>query len=98
MKHSSRPADLSRLQFVPDINDLLPAATRWRAAKRLPDDASPEDYYKIDVAISLAMLAYRLGRTIHFDPAAEKIVGDDEAARLAKPEYRGPWKFPQQYL
>jgi len=32
------------------------------------------------------------------DPATEKIVGDEEAARLAVPEYRAPWKFPQQYV
>jgi hypothetical protein len=25
-------------------------------------------------------------------------VGDAEAARLSKPEYRAPWKFPEEYL
>ncbi len=55
-------------------------------------------HYKIDVAIGLATLSYKLGRSIRFDPATRKIVGDDEAARLAKPEYRHPWKFPEQYL
>lgn len=39
-----------------------------------------------------------LGRSIRFDPAALKIVGDEEAARLAVPQYRHPWKFPSQYL
>ncbi len=33
-----------------------------------------------------------------FDPATEKILGDDEAARLARPAYRDPWKFPEEYL
>jgi len=55
-------------------------------------------HYKIDVAIGLATLSQELGRSIRFDPAAEKIVGDDEAARRAKPEYRAPWKLPEQYL
>ncbi len=55
-------------------------------------------HYKIDVAIGLATLAQRLGRSIRFDAAAERIVGDDEAARLARPEYRAPWKFPDRYL
>ena len=32
-----------------------------------------------------------------FDPATEKIVGD-QAARLARPTYRDPWKFPAEYL
>jgi len=65
---------------------------------RKQPDCNVAYHYKIDVAISLAMLSYRLGRSIRFDPVAEKIVGDDEAARLAVPEYRHPWKFPKQYL
>jgi len=36
--------------------------------------------------------------SIRFDPAAEKIVPDAEAARLAVPTYRAPWKLPRQYL
>jgi hypothetical protein len=40
----------------------------------------------------------QLGRSIRFDPATEKIVGDDEAARRSVPEYRDPWKFPAEYL
>ena len=31
-------------------------------------------------------------------PKTVKIVGDDEAAKLAIPEYRAPWKFPTEYL
>jgi len=53
---------------------------------------------KIDVPLVLANLSLKLGRSIRFDPATKKIVGDDEAARLAVPEYRQPWKFPKQYL
>jgi predicted dehydrogenase len=53
---------------------------------------------KIDVPLVLANLSLKLGRSIRFDPAAKKIVGDDEAARLAVPEYREPWKFPKEYL
>jgi len=40
----------------------------------------------------------KLGRSIQFDPKTEAIVGDKEAAGLAIPEYRSPWKFPRQYL
>ena len=55
-------------------------------------------HHKIDVAIGLAGLSMKLGRSIRFDPAAEKVVGDEEAARLARPEYRDPWKLPEEYL
>ena len=57
------------------------------------------DYHaKIDVAIGLANISYRLQRSVRFDPEGEKITGDVEAARLARPEYRDPWKFPVSYL
>jgi hypothetical protein len=55
-------------------------------------------HYKIDVACTLANLSLKIGRSIRFDPASEKIIGDDEAARLAVPEYREPWRFPVAYL
>ena len=53
---------------------------------------------KVDVPLVLANLSLKLGRSIRFDPATRTIVGDDEAARLAVPEYRAPWKFPKEYL
>ncbi len=52
----------------------------------------------MDVPILLSLLSLKLGRSIQFDPASEKIVGDSEAAKLAVPRYRAPWKFPKQYL
>ena len=55
-------------------------------------------HVRIDVPIVLSLLSLKLGRSIRFDPKTERIVGDAEAARLAIPEYRAPWKFPRQYL
>jgi predicted dehydrogenase len=55
-------------------------------------------HVKVDVPIVLSLLSLKLGRSVRFDPATEKIVGDEEAARLAVPTYRAPWKFPSQYL
>lgn len=56
------------------------------------------DYHcRIDVALNLANLSMKMGRAIALDPASVKIL-DDEAARLAIPEYRDPWKFPREYL
>jgi predicted dehydrogenase len=53
---------------------------------------------RVDVPIVLSLLSLKLGRSIRFDPATERIVGDPEAAKLAVPKYRAPWKFPKQYL
>lgn len=55
-------------------------------------------HVKVDVPIVLSLLSLKLDRSIRFDPLTEGIVGDAEAARLAVPEYREPWKFPKEYL
>ena len=59
---------------------------------------NPGYHIKVDIPIELSVLALKLGRSIRFDPETEKIVGDEEAAKLAIPEYRAPWKFPAEYL
>jgi hypothetical protein len=65
---------------------------------RREPSCSVETHYKLDLAITLANLSFKLGRSIRFDPVSEKIIGDDEAARLGRPIYRAPWKFPAEYL
>jgi predicted dehydrogenase len=55
-------------------------------------------HYKVSLALTLASLAYKLGRSVRFDPKTEKIAGDKQAAKLARPVYRRPWKFPAQYV
>ena len=55
-------------------------------------------HYKIDLALTLANLSYKLRRSVRWDATTEKITGDAEAVRLARPAYRDPWKFPAEYL
>lgn len=59
---------------------------------------SVEYHYRVDLALTLANVAYRVGRAIRFNPRTERIEGDREAQRLARPQYRPPWKFPEEYL
>ena len=42
----------------------------------------------------LGNIATRLGRSLNFDPQSEQIVGDDEANRLVRREYRDHWGRP----
>ena len=65
---------------------------------RREPSCSPEYHSRVDIPLVLGNLSYRLGRSIRFDPETLRIVGDDEAARLAVPQYRAPWKFPVEYL
>ncbi len=56
--------------------------------------ADIEQGYISSATCILANLALELGRTLHWDPDAGKVVGDDEAnARLTRP-YRAPWVHP----
>jgi predicted dehydrogenase len=41
----------------------------------------------------LGNIAYRTGRKLRWDPAAERFVGDDEANRLLWTAYREPWRL-----
>ena len=59
---------------------------------------SVEYHYRIDLALTLANVAYRVRRAIRFNPRTERIEGDREAQRLARPQYRPRWKFPEEYL
>ncbi len=42
----------------------------------------------------LGMLSLKLGRSIEWDGEKEAIVGDAEANKLLRREYRAPWKYP----
>ena len=42
----------------------------------------------------LGNLAIRVGRTLHFDPKSEHVIGDDEADALVTRKYRDHWGTP----
>ncbi|PVD53172.1 oxidoreductase [Terrimonas sp.] len=42
----------------------------------------------------IANLSMKLGRALSYDPIKKEIVGDPEATKLLKREYRGPWVHP----
>ena len=87
-----------------DIPKVIPESVghhrEWLDSIRSRQQASCNVGYhsKLDMSVALSLLSLKLGRSIQFDPASEKIVGDAEAQRLAIPEYRAPWKFPSHYL
>ena len=43
---------------------------------------------------SLGMLSLKLGRSIQWDGEKEQVIGDAEANKLLRREYRGPWQYP----
>jgi predicted dehydrogenase len=43
----------------------------------------------------LGMLSYKAGRSVKWDGRKEIIVGDSEASKLLRREYRKPWVYPE---
>ena len=43
----------------------------------------------------LGVLSYKLGRSIQWDGATEKIIKDKEANKLLSRKYRGDWEYPK---
>lgn len=89
---------------LPDQGDAIPPSPghefEWIECikTRTQPSCSPEYHCQVDIPLVLGNLAYRLGRSVQFDPKKLTIVGDEEATKLAVPEYRAPWKFPIEYL
>ncbi len=49
--------------------------------------------HRVTCLSHLGNIAFRLGRKLHWDPATERFVGDDEANRLLQVVYREPWRL-----
>jgi predicted dehydrogenase len=57
--------------------------------------ADIEEGYMSATACILANLSMQLGRSLTWDHATGRVVGDDEANRLLRRPYRGPWVHPE---
>jgi predicted dehydrogenase len=53
-----------------------------------------EQGYMSTSACILANLSQKLGRSLAWDHAKGVVIGDDEATRLLRREYRAPWQHP----
>ncbi|MHC1762711.1 MAG: Gfo/Idh/MocA family protein [Verrucomicrobiia bacterium] len=54
-----------------------------------------EEGHRSTTVSLLGMLSLELGRSIEWDGQQEKVIGDPEANKLLRREYRGPWKYPE---
>ena len=58
-----------------------------------PTAAPVEQAHRSVTVCHLANIAMRLGRKILWDPAAEKIIADDQAGRMLTRPMRSPWRL-----
>jgi predicted dehydrogenase len=69
-------------------------AVRSRQREHL--NAEIEEGAASTVLVHLANISYRLGRTIHFDPATMTAKGDEEANKMFTRNYRKPYVVPEK--
>jgi predicted dehydrogenase len=67
-----------------------------RARKPENLKASLEDGHLSTALCHLGNISYRVGRSVKFDGAAERFVGDEEADRLLGRTYRAPYLLPDK--
>ena len=67
-----------------------------RSRKREDLRCEAEEGYMSTALCHLANIAYRTGRTLHFDPKTETFPGDSEANALLTREYREPYTLPEK--
>ncbi len=53
-----------------------------------------ESSHRSSVLPLLGMISLKVGRSLEWDGAREQIVGDADANKLLKRDYRGPWVYP----
>jgi hypothetical protein len=84
----------------PKTSDTAPHMKNFLAAvksrKQTDLHADIEEGHISAALVHLANASYRVGRTLHFDPATEKFVNDAEANKLITREYRKPFVVPER--
>ena len=58
---------------------------------------SIEEGFYTCALVHLANISYRLGRSLDFNPVAQRFIGDDEANAMLRPAYRAPFTIPQTF-
>ncbi|MEA3366768.1 MAG: Gfo/Idh/MocA family oxidoreductase [Planctomycetota bacterium] len=82
-------ADKKKLEALPDPKPCVGFGEAVKTRQKAGGNA--EAAHRTACIMHLANIAIRTGRTIHFDPVKEVVVGDDEANRLAHEPMRAPW-------
>jgi len=87
------PEQEQRLKEIPDPR---PTTDSFEKAVRTRDDThcvqpNAEAAHRGATALHLANIAIRTGRTVHFDPVKEEIIGDEEQNRYVHGPMRAPW-------
>jgi hypothetical protein len=75
---------------------LKTASTACARASRARLKAAIEDGHLSTTLCHLGSISHRVNRSVQFDEATERFVGDDEADKLLSRTYRAPYLFPDK--
>src|SRR5262249_18332391 len=64
-------------------------------ASRVRPVADIEEGHISTASCILANLSMKLGRALTWDAERQRVVGDEEANKLLRRPYRGPWTHPE---
>ncbi len=67
-----------------------------RSRKKEDLNAPVQEGHISTTLLHLGNVAYRVGRTLRFDPVKQEVIGDAEASRLLHGTYRTPYVVPDQ--
>ena len=84
-------AEQRKLAAMADLEPLVTFPEAIRTRKRAGGNAEASHY--VSMIYHLANVAFRAGRPLRFDPATERIIGDEEANRLINQPMRAPWRL-----
>jgi predicted dehydrogenase len=99
-EHKADPKSILDSKIGPNEIHLYKSDDHFRnfidcVISRGPTAAPVEVAHRSITICHLGNIAMRLGRkSLRWDPRSERIVGDDEAAKLLSRPYRDPWKLP----
>ena len=89
----SNESNQSRLEITPHTRNFIECVREGNDSTR--PNADIEIGHFSSSLSHLGNIASRVGRTVRFDPSAEKVVGDEEANKLVSREYRQHWAVPK---
>jgi predicted dehydrogenase len=89
-----KPAERKVYEEKNDMQTLHVAEFLDCVRTRKPASCTVADAHLSTNAVKLAMMAYESGAKVVWDAATEQVSGNPGAAKLAKREYRSPWKHP----
>jgi predicted dehydrogenase len=87
------PANADSNEMVKHVQNFIDAV---RSRKRENLHAEIEEGAASTMLVHLANISYRVGRTIHFDGEKFEVVGDAEANRMFRQNYRKPYIVPEK--